>query len=646
MALRLADFGIVRVATIAPELKVADIDYNIDKIMEAASDAANNGANIVLFPELAVTGYTCGDLFFQHDFVKAAEQSLLDLAEFTSGSGVTLIVGVPVEDSGKLFNCAAVISQGSILGLIPKSFLCNTSQYYEERWFSAARDSVSTEIIIGDFDVPFGTDMLFENELVSGLRFGVEICEDLWAVTPPSNSMAAAGATVIFNLSASDEYIGKYNNRLDIVAHQSMRCMGAYVYSSCGANESTSELLYSGATLVAENGVITAEGDRFSFSTEICYADIDIERIINRRMKNNTYGSSHPDIDYRIIDVEFSYREVSKLLSEVTPDPFLPKEEDKSLFFEEILNIQSTALARRIRHIGIKSVVVGVSGGLDSTMALLAICAAFDKLGLDRKGIYAVSMPGFGTSNRTKSNAEILCECLEVNYELIDITDSTSVHFKDIKHDESNINVVFENAQARRRTHILMDKSNQVGGIVIGTGDLSEIAQGWSTYNGDQMSMYGINAGLPKTLIQALIAWIADSKFKGTTAKVLKDIVDTPVSPELLPLDKEGDIEQKTEEKIGPYRLHDFFLYYMIMYSFAPDKIFLYANEAFEGIYSRAEIKKWLSSFYKRFFTQQFKRSSMPDGIKISEVSLSPKADWRMPSDASLNWWMKIIEQL
>ncbi len=646
MGIRLADYGILRVATISPELKIADIDFNIDKIMEAASEAAQNGANIVLFPELAVTAYTCGDLFFQRDFIKSAEQSLLDLAEFTSGSGVTLIVGVPIEDSGKLFNCAAVISQGSIVGIIPKSFLCNTSQYYEERWFSAARDTVSDEIIIGDFEVPFGTDVLFENDLISGLRFGVEICEDLWAVIPPSNFMAAAGATVIFNLSASDEYIGKYQNRLDIVTHQSMRCMGAYVYSSCGANESTSELLYSGATLVAENGQIIAEGERFSFHTHICYADLDIERLVNKRMKNNTYGGSHPDVDYRIMDIEFSYREVKKLLNAVNTDPFLPDEMDRDVLFEEILHIQSTALARRTKHIGIQDAVVGISGGLDSTMALLAICATFDKLGLDRKGIHAISMPGFGTSSRTKSNAEVLCECLEVNFEMIDITESTRIHFKDIKHDESNMNVVFENAQARRRTHILMDKANQVGGIVIGTGDLSEIAQGWSTYNGDQMSMYGINAGLPKTLIQALITWIADAKFQGKTANVLKDIVDTPVSPELLPVDDKGEIEQKTEDKIGPYRLHDFFLYYMINYSFAPDKIYLYACDAFEGIFTKAEIKKWLKSFYWRFFTQQFKRSSMPDGIKISEVSLSPKADWRMPSDASINWWMKIIDSL
>ncbi len=646
MGIRPADYNILRVASISPELKVADIDYNIDRIMESASEAAKNGANIVLFPELAVTGYTCGDLFFQRDFIKSAEESLIDLAEFTSGSGVTLIVGVPVEDSGKLFNCAAVISQGIIVGVLPKSFLCNTSQYYEERWFSAARDIVSDEIIIGDFEIPFGIDLLFENELIKGLRFGVEICEDLWAVVPPSNSMAAAGATVIFNLSASDEYIGKYENRLSIVAHQSMRCMGAYVYSSCGPNESTSELLYSGATLVAEGGQIIAEGDRFEFNTQISYADIDIEKIVNGRMKNNTFGASHPDLDYRILDVEFSYREISKFIEKINPDPFLPQEGEESQYFEEILNIQSTALAKRMRHIGIKNVVLGISGGLDSSMALLAVCATFDKLGLDRNGIHAISMPGFGTSQRTKGNAEILCECLGVNFELIDITDSTKLHFKDINHDPKNLDVVFENAQARRRTHILMDKANQVSGIVIGTGDLSEIAQGWSTYNGDQMSMYGINSGLPKTLIQGLISWIADNKFSDNTTKVLKDIVDTPVSPELLPVDEKGEIDQKTEDKIGPYRLHDFFLYYMIQYSFAPDKIYLYAKVAFDGIYSENEIKKWITSFYKRFFSQQFKRSSMPDGIKISGVSLSPKADWRMPSDASLNWWMKIINNL
>ncbi len=646
MGIRPADYNILRVASISPELKVADIDYNIDRIMESASEAAKNGANIVLFPELAVTGYTCGDLFFQRDFIKSAEESLIDLAEFTSGSGITLIVGVPVEDSGKLFNCAAVISQGIIVGILPKSFLCNTSQYYEERWFSAARDIVSDEIIIGDFEIPFGIDLLFENELIKGLRFGVEICEDLWAVVPPSNSMAAAGATVIFNLSASDEYIGKYENRLSIVAHQSMRCMGAYVYSSCGPNESTSELLYSGATLVAEGGQIIAEGDRFEFNTQISYADIDIEKIVNGRMKNNTFGASHPDLDYRILDVEFSYREISKFIEKINPDPFLPQEGEESQYFEEILNIQSTALAKRMRHIGIKNVVLGISGGLDSSMALLAVCATFDKLGLDRNGIHAISMPGFGTSQRTKGNAEILCECLGVNFELIDITDSTKLHFKDINHDLKNLDVVFENAQARRRTHILMDKANQVSGIVIGTGDLSEIAQGWSTYNGDQMSMYGINSGLPKTLIQGLISWIADNKFSDNTAKVLKDIVDTPVSPELLPVDEKGEIDQKTEDKIGPYRLHDFFLYYMIQYSFAPDKIYLYAKVAFDGIYSENEIKKWITSFYKRFFSQQFKRSSMPDGIKISGVSLSPKADWRMPSDASLNWWMKIINNL
>jgi NAD+ synthase (glutamine-hydrolysing) len=647
MLFDLFEYGFVRIASVSPKIKISDVEFNHKMIIEAVENCESQQCSFVLFPELSITGYTCGDLFYQQILIKSALVTLQNIADFTKKSNMVIIVGSPIENNGKLFNSAVVINSGKILGIVPKTFLCNTSEYYEERWFSSENDRISDNIQINGEMIPFGTDLIF---LVSGktnFKFGLEICEDLWAVKPPSLDLAQAGASIIFNLSASNEYFGKNQFRKDLVKNHSAKTISAYIYSSSGVWESVSDTIFSGACLIAENGRMLSETERFSFSTEICMSDIDIDYLLNERLKNNSYGFSKPSKSFREIQVKIKSNESDKLLRKISKSPFVPIDEsEKSNVCNEITKIQASALARRLLHINAKSTIIGISGGLDSTLALLSTIYAYKLINYDIKNIIAVTMPGLGTSDRTKNNSVELAKLIGITLKEIDIKDFTFNHFKDIGHNPEKLDVTFENAQARIRTLILMDLANEFKGIVVGTGDLSELALGWCTYNGDHMSMYGINAGIPKTLVKYLIAWYAEVQFSGEISKVLKDIIDTPISPELLPLSDQGLILQSTENSIGPYILHDFFLFYAIRYNFSPRKVFLLSRIAFGKEFDADEIVSWMRIFYKRFFENQFKRNAIPDGIKVGTVSLSPRADFRMPSEASMNLWMDEIEKL
>jgi NAD+ synthase (glutamine-hydrolysing) len=561
-------------------------------------------------------------------------QSISKLKEISAKFSTVLIFGAPLSSNGKLFNCAIVMQSGEILGIVPKSYLCNSAEYYEERWFSSEFDRVSDTIVIQNETIPFGGDLIFES--VDGkLRFGIEICEDVWAVKAPSNDLALAGAEVLFNLSASNEYLGKYKYRKDLVQNHSAKTISAYVYSSCGPWESTSDTLFSGNCIIAENGKILTESKRFSFETEYCIADIDLQMLRHDRQRNNSFGGSMPSIQFRSIKFDWHEQDAESILRHYSATPFVPEaEEERSNVCEEILNIQSTALARRLLQIKSKSVIIGLSGGLDSTLALIATALAFDKIALDRKGIIAITMPGMGTSEATKSNAIKLAESFGCTLKIIDINKSVLQHFQDIGHDVSVHDLTFENAQARQRTMILMDMANKMNGIVIGTGDLSEIALGWNTFNADHMSMYNVNSGIPKTLVKYIISWYVNTILDNNLRIVLKDIIDTPISPELLPLGVGNNISQETEKIIGPYLLHDFFLYYTVRFGFAQTKIMTIAEIAFSEMFGIDEIEKWYLVFFERFYKNQFKRNVVPDGIKIGSVNLSPRADWRMPSDA------------
>lgn len=643
----LSSIGMVRVGVASPDLRVADVEFNTEKICEAISEAAKENCFLVLFPELCITSYSCADLFFQSHLLNSVWDALERIADKTKKTFSTVIVGAPIADGGKIFNCGIVISLGKILGIIPKTYLPNYSEFYEERWFSSSRETTTKEISFRGEKIPFGTDILFQEEKFSSLIFGVEICEDVWAVEPMSSNQAAAGATLLLNLSASNELLGKAWYRTMLVQSQSARCLAAYAYSSAGAGESTTDLVFSGHCLIAENGGILAETPRFEFATQIAYADVDIERLVNERQKNTSYASVQHGINFRTVKFSLPETQTEKFFRSIPQNPFVPADDaERTNRCREIFSIQTTALAKRLRHTGSKSVTLGLSGGLDSTLAILVVTKAFDKLGLERRGINAITMPGFGTTARTKSNAEILAQHLGVNFLTIPIADAVRQHFKDIGQDENLHDITYENSQARERTQILMDYSNKVGGFVIGTGDLSEIALGWSTYNGDHMSMYAVNSGIPKTLVKYLVKWSAEEEFSGEVSKILLDIVDTPVSPELLPPDAEGNIAQKSEDTVGPYVLHDFFLYHCVRLNYSPKKIFLLASLAYEEIFSQEEIRKWLEVFYKRFFTQQFKRSCIPDGVKVGTVALSPRGDWRMPSDAVANLWINELKSL
>jgi len=638
----------LRLATVAPELRVADVAFNLISTQRAAAQAVRAGASVVLFPELGLTGYTCGDLFTQSLLLNQARAALLELAATTRKSRAYLIVGLPLVVQSRLYNCAAVLGGGRVLGLVPKQFLPTTGEYYEERWFTSGAGSPPLEIEFDNYVAPFATNLLFSDR-TTGCIFGVEICEDLWAVQPPSANLCLGGANLILNPSASNELLGKASYRRDLVRQQSARCLAAYAYASAGPGESSTDVVFSGHCLVAENGVLLAESDRFKFESQITCADIDLGRLEHERLCNSSFSAATSH-QFRRIPIALGLSTQPATLGALRPNPSLPFVPSDPLrraeTCREIFSIQSTGLAKRLKHTGAKSIVLGISGGLDSTLALLVTVHAFDTLGLDRKGILAPTLPGFGTTARTRGNAEKLVEQLGATLRVIPIHAAIKQHFGDIGHDERVHDVTYENAQARERTQILMDLANKVGGFVVGTGDLSEAALGWCTFNGDHMSMYHVNAGIPKTLVRYLIDWCADTEFSGATGKVLHDIAATPISPELLPTTADGQQHQKTEDVVGPYELHDYFLYHIIRHGARPAKVLHFGERAFAGRYDRATLLHWLEVFVRRFFSQQFKRSAMPDGPKVGSVALSPRGDWRMPSDASHAEWAAEIKQL
>lgn len=643
--------GFINVAAAVPLVKVADCSYNLQQIESLTAQAEGRGVEIIAFPELSITGYTCQDLFRQSLLIDKAESSVLMLLDFTRKLDIICIVGLPVAVGDVLLNCAAVIQKGNLLGLIPKTYLPNYSEFYEKRWFASSQDIQPTEIrFAGNKITVTSQATLFKT--CDGVKFGVEICEDLWSPVPPSNNLALAGADIIFNLSASDELIGKHNYLKSLLSQQSARTISGYVYSGCGFGESTQDVVYGGNAIIYENGQILAESERFCFQPQLIVSQIDVEKLRNERRSNSTYVNAQRGYDARIIDTSSISLRDFELMRDIDPHPFIPKSNDMVDSCNEILSIQVGGLAKRIVHTGCQNVVVGISGGLDSTLALLVCVKTFDKLKMPRKGILGVTMPGFGTTDRTHMNAVSLMKALGVSIREINIADSVRQHFADIGHDINVHDVTYENSQARERTQILMDLCNQIGGLVIGTGDLSELALGWATYNGDHISMYGVNAGVPKTLIKHLVSFYATTEADAVSHDILLDIIDTPISPELIPADNEGNIKQKTEDIVGPYELHDFFLYYMLRFGFRPSKIFMLAKKAFDGshnesaVYDDETIKKWLTTFIRRFFNQQFKRSCLPDGPKVGSVSLSPRGDWRMPSDAVADEWLKECEQI
>ncbi len=636
--------GYIRVAAASPEVKIADVDFNINEIIRMSGIAESQRADIIVFPELSVTGYTCADLFFQPLLLDKAEEALLKLKNFSEGKHTAIVVGSPLRCGSRLFNCAVVICNGEILGAVPKTHLPNYNEFYEKRWFAEG------SYCHGEYPVNSGIVIISRNNLfkIAGATIGIEICEDLWVPTPPSCSMAKAGAEIILNLSASNEQAGKHKYLVDLIIQQSARCRCAYVYASAGMGESSTDLVFSGNCIIAENGSLIAESERFKLQDQILIRDIDVDMLRNDRRKFSTfYDGEIPNFNIIISENDNIQNKSTDILRYISSHPFTDGE--PKLFrerCEEISSIQAWGLAQRLRAINCHNTVIGISGGLDSTLALLVNAKAFDMLGYNRKGIHAVTMPGFGTTSRTHSNAMQLMELLGVDIIEIPIGPAVEQHFKDINQDADVHDATYENSQARERTQILMDLANKTNGIVVGTGDLSELALGWCTYNGDQMSMYGVNASVPKTLVKYLVTGYADQTDNPDIRKVLLDIVDTPISPELLPASPDDTIDQKTEDLVGPYELHDFFIYEMLRHSFTPAKIYKMACHAFEGKYSDETIRHWLKVFYRRFFSQQFKRSCMPDGMKVGSVCLSPRGDWRMPSDASVAIWFKEVENL
>lgn len=643
------DYDIIRVAAVVPRVNVADCSFNAKEIVEQMLYAGNKGAQVVVFPEMSLTAYTCGDLFFQQELLASAETALGEIRKASESVNAIVFVGMPVRGVNAVYNCAVALSRGHILGVVPKTYLPNYKEFYEKRWFASSTSLVQDQVELCGEIVPMGCDLLFRS---GDLVIGAEICEDSWTAIPPSSYAALAGANVIVNLSASNEVIGKHGYLCSLVKQQSARCMAAYVYASAGFGESSTDLVFAGNAIVAENGAFLTQSDRFADGPVMTIADVDIERIANDRRITTSFADSMElnRKPYRLVNFTLdSVGACDKLLRPLHRYPFVPANgkllSDRC---EEIINIQVSGLARRLSAIGCKSVVMGISGGLDSTLALLVAAMAFDRLKLARTGIVGITMPGFGTTGRTHANAVTLMQALGITIKEISIKGAVERHFSDIGHDPAVQDVVYENSQARERTQILMDYSNKVGGIVVGTGDLSESALGWATYNGDHMSMYGVNAGVPKTLVKYLVKWFADVYFAGneSISPALHDIVDTPISPELIPAKENGEIKQKTEDLVGPYELHDFFLYNMLRHGFSPRKIYWLASRAFEGDYDDATIKKWLKTFMRRFFNQQFKRSCMPDGPKVGSVSLSPRGDWRMPSDAASALWIKECDEL
>jgi NAD+ synthase (glutamine-hydrolysing) len=651
-----ADYGIVRVAAVVPQVNVADVDGNVKHIIENIDKAVAAGVHVVVLPELCVTGYTCADLFGNELLLDAAEDALLKLCEHYKETPVMAVVGAPLRCSGHLFNCAVVINRGE-LWVIPKTYIPNYKEFYEKRWFTTSNITAMAgkeSIAVGGRKVPFGTHMLFE---AGRARVAIEVCEDLWVPVPPSSIAAINGANVIVNLSASNELIGKHAYLMDLIKHQSAHCIAAYVYASCGYGESSTDLVFGGNAVIAENGKILVEGRRFDTQAQMSIADIDIQALENERRINGSFADSMVQMGNQYDHIPMSVAPVlnyekEELLRPVRRLPFVPEDDERlTARCEEIIAIQTQGLMRRLDFTGIPTLVVGVSGGLDSTLALLVAVKAFDRMGRNRKDIHAITMPGFGTTDRTYTNACAMVKSLGVTLHEISIAAAVTQHFKDIGHDAKNHDVTYENSQARERTQILMDFSNKVNGLVLGTGDLSELALGWATYNGDHMSMYNVNVSIPKTLVRHLVRWFASALDDGTKKgkairSTLLDVLDTPISPELTPASKDGTILQVTEDIVGPYELHDFFLFNMLRYGFTPAKLYFLARKAFKGEYDNATIKKWLRVFCKRFFAQQFKRSCLPDGPKVGSVSLSPRGDWRMPSDAASKLWIAQCDNL
>ena len=633
--------GFIKVAALTPKVTVADTQANRKEICRLMDEAEAKGAKILVFPELCITGYTCGDLFYQQVLLREAKKELLAIAKYTQRKDYLAFVGLPLEYNGKLYNVAAAVTQGKVLGLVPKTHIPNYNEFYERRHFAPGMKQPVPVALDEDTVVPMGTRVLFQCRQMPELKIGAEICEDVWAPNPPSVEHALAGATLLVNLSASDETTGKDMYRKSLVTGQSGRLICGYVYCSAGDGESTQDVVYSGHNLIAENGTLLAESRRFC--NESIYTELDVVRLNEERRRMSTFMTS----DESYINVEFSLKEEKTELTRfVDPAPFVPgNKADREKRCEEIFMIQAMGLKKRLEHTHAATAVVGISGGLDSTLALLVMVKAFDLIGKDHKDIVAVTMPGFGTTDRTYDNAVSLIKSLGATFREVSIVDSVRVHFKDIGQDEAVHDVTYENGQARERTQILMDIANKSGGMVIGTGDMSELALGWATYNGDQMSMYGVNASVPKTLVRHLVCYYADTCTDETLQKVLYDVLDTPVSPELLP-PEDGKISQKTEDIVGPYELHDFFLYYILRFGCTPKKIYRLANYAFAGTYDTETIQKWLKTFYRRFFSQQFKRSCLPDGPKVGTVAVSPRGDLRMPSDASARIWMEELEHL
>lgn len=633
--------GFIKVAAVTPKIKVADPEYNGMAVMEKMEAAISAGAKIIVFPELCLAGYTCNDLFLQKALLMGVKEALGKVVEKSKGADALIFVGLPIEKDGKLYNVAAVIQNGELLAFIPKRNLPTYAEFYEQRYFTPGREE-NDVLLFGQKEIPFGSKILFPVDGVEGLIVGCEICEDLWAPATPGTEHAMAGATVLVNLSASDETVGKDEYRRDLVSSTSARLISGYIYASIGEGESTQDLVFGGHNLICENGTVLTEARQFA--GEDIYTELDIHKLSMERRRMGTYQCSRKK-EYLYLKVSIKEEE-TVLTRTFGKTPFVPQDEKtKSKRCEQILSIQSLGLKKRYEHIGAKHAVIGISGGLDSTLALLVTVRAFDMLHLDRKGIFSVTMPCFGTTDRTYDNACRLAKILGTTLEEIDIKEAVNIHFRDIKQDSENHNVTYENGQARERTQILMDIANRENGLVIGTGDMSELALGWATYNGDHMSMYGVNVGVPKTLVRHLVKYYADTCQEEGLSAVLKDVLDTPVSPELLP-PVDGIISQKTEDLVGPYELHDFFLYYMLRQGFEPAKIYRIACQTFAGEYENDVILKWLKVFYKRFFSQQFKRSCLPDGPKVGSVAVSPRGDLRMPSDASSTIWMKQLEQL
>ena len=656
------NYGFVNVASAIPSVKVADVDYNVAEIERLVEEANEQQVDLLVFPELSLTGYSCQDLFRQATLLDAVKAAIGRLYECAIHNQVVFVVGAPIEVDGTLYNAAIVFSPKNYPSAVVKTYLPNYGEFYERRWFASSEElplegRSSSYISLSDSSYMlnvYGGHLVFS---LDDVKFGVEICEDVWSPIPPSSQLALQGADIILNLSATDELIGKHHYLKSLLSQQSARSLSGYVYSSCGFGESTQDVVYGGNAMIYENGRLLAEGERFSLEAQLVTAQIDVERLRAERRANMTFAASRRQTtssrnEELVLEGFRNSHDIFSMNRIVDPHPFIPKTEDMQASCEEIFNIQVMGLAKRLVHTHCQRVIVGISGGLDSTLALLVCVKTFDKLGFDRKGIVGVTMPGFGTTDRTHTNAVSLMQSLGVTLREVNISAAVMQHFADIGHDAQVHDVTYENSQARERTQILMDLSNQLGGLVIGTGDLSELALGWATYNGDDMSMYGVNASIPKTLIRHLVNYVAQSGVDEESRKTLLDIIDTPISPELIPADEEGNIKQKTEDLVGPYELHDFFLYYMLRFGFSPSKIFFLALRAFDGshaeapAYERQTIKKWLTTFCRRFFAQQFKRSCLPDGPKVGSVSLSPRGDWRMPSDAMSALWLKECETL